>query len=123
MFFAKNFSYLLREKRMSARSIAQKIGVSDAAVAKWKKGKSTPPIDNAVQVCQIFDVDLTDMFLTDMSQEPVSDINRYRNGVSEPPEKYIRLEKELQYLRTRIQMLELLVERYAPDAVIEKYLK
>lgn len=123
MFFSKNFSFLLHEKRITARFIAQQLNISDAAVGKWKKGLSTPPIENAVAVCKILDVDLTDMFLTDLTQKDPSEINTYRNGVSEPTIKYQSLEKELKYLRSRVQVLELLLERYAPDAVINKYLK
>lgn len=55
-------AYWRAKRNLSQRELADKIGVSQAALAKWETGQSKPTLDNAVQLAGALDVLLTDLF-------------------------------------------------------------
>lgn len=54
--------YWRLKRNMSQRELADKIGVSQAAVAKWETGGSKPTLDNVKLMADALDVALTDLF-------------------------------------------------------------
>lgn len=50
------------KRNLSQRELADKIGVSQQAVAKWENGSSKPTLDNVQNIADALDVALTDLF-------------------------------------------------------------
>ena len=55
---ARNLSELRRMNKFSQEEVAEKIGVSRQAVAKWETGESVPDILNCDALAQLYDVEL-----------------------------------------------------------------
>ena len=55
-------AYWRIKRNLSQRELADKIGVSQAAVAKWETGGSKPTLDNVQNIADALDVALTDLF-------------------------------------------------------------
>lgn len=59
---------LRSEQKLSQGKLAQALGVSRQAVSKWENGTAIPDMENLIQLCEIFDVDLT--YLTTGEHRP-----------------------------------------------------
>lgn len=58
---AGNLSLLRRLNKLSQEVVAERIGVSRQAVAKWESGESVPDIVNCDALAQLYDVELSDL--------------------------------------------------------------
>lgn len=58
---SSNLRHLRAASRMSQEEVAEKIGVSRQAVAKWESGESLPDIVNCEALADLFDVSLNDL--------------------------------------------------------------
>lgn len=68
---AANLRYLRNRNRLSQEEVAEKIGVSRQAVAKWENGDSLPDILNCDALADLYDVSLTDLVRHDAEKEGV----------------------------------------------------
>lgn len=53
-----NLQTLRKESKLTQEEVAEKIGVSRQAVAKWENGASLPDIGNCVALARLYDVSL-----------------------------------------------------------------
>lgn len=53
---ARNLTTLRQLNKYSQEDVAEQIGVSRQAVAKWESGQGKPEIDNIVKLTEIYDV-------------------------------------------------------------------
>lgn len=56
-----NIISLLKEKNISQKKFAELLGVSQAAVTNWVKGKNSPDIELVAKMCEIFDVSFSEL--------------------------------------------------------------
>ena len=68
---ARNLSALRQFHKYSQEDVAERVGVSRQAVAKWENGESVPDIINCDALAQLYDVELSD--LIDNDQVPFFD--------------------------------------------------
>ena len=61
MYFSDNLHRLMDERGVSTITLAKEIGVSDESISNWKKGKSLPKIDVALQIAKYFNTSLNDL--------------------------------------------------------------
>lgn len=57
----ENLLTLRKRNNFSQEYVAEKIGVSRQAVAKWESGETTPDLPNATALAQLYDVSLDDL--------------------------------------------------------------
>lgn len=69
MYLSKNIKYLRQENRLTQDDIANKIGKSTGNVSAYEKGKTLPPVDVIIKLCEIFKVSLDDIVHKDLSKE------------------------------------------------------
>ena len=69
---ARNLSELRRMNKFSQEEVAEKIGVSRQAVAKWEIGESVPDILNCDALAQLYDVELDALIHHDAEQARMS---------------------------------------------------
>lgn len=56
-----NIKYLRKKFKYTQEDIAEKIGVSRQAVAKWENGETVPDINNSLALSKLFGVTLDDL--------------------------------------------------------------
>ena len=59
--FKDNLSHLRKLNHMTQEDIAEKLGVTRQAVAKWESGETIPDLDKSRQLAEVFGVSLDDM--------------------------------------------------------------
>lgn len=52
----KSLAELRAEKNMSQRDLAEKLGISSAAIGMYESGKRTPPLKKAILIAKLFDI-------------------------------------------------------------------
>lgn len=80
---ATNLRYLRNKNGLSQEQVAEKIGVSRQAVAKWENGDSLPDIINCDALADLFDVSLNDLVRFDSEKEgmPIPPKDKHIFGV------------------------------------------
>ncbi len=80
---ADNLRYLRSRSGLTQEQVAEYIGVSRQAVAKWERGESLPDILNCEALADLFEVSLTDLVRHDAQQEgmPIPPRNKHIFGV------------------------------------------
>lgn len=58
---ARNLAILRRLNKFSQEEVAERIGVSRQAVAKWESGESIPDILNCDALAELYNVELSDL--------------------------------------------------------------
>ena len=74
--FKDNLIQLRKMKKMTQEGIAEKLGVSRQAVAKWEAGETVPDLDQCRLLAELFEVSLDDL----ANYEPVENM-----GLGLPP--------------------------------------
>lgn len=69
---ARNLSILRQLNKLSQEEVAERIGVSRQAVAKWENGESIPDILNCDALAQLYDIELNDLIHYDPKQKGIS---------------------------------------------------
>lgn len=59
--FGKVIVQLRKEKRLTQKELAEKVGVSDKAVSRWETGKNYPDIETLQRLAEVFDVSVNDL--------------------------------------------------------------
>lgn len=65
---ASNLTTLRQLNKFSQEDVAERIGVSRQAVAKWEAGESVPDILNCDALAKLYDVELDDLIHYDQEQ-------------------------------------------------------
>lgn len=65
MTFGEKLVYLRERHGMSQEELAEKLDVSRQTISNWENDKVKIDVDKAMEICQIFDVDLNRLFLSE----------------------------------------------------------
>lgn len=69
---AQNLASLRKQKNLSQEKVAELVGVTRQAIAKWESGESTPDILYCDALASVYDVSLDDLVRFDQKKEGVS---------------------------------------------------
>ena len=97
--FGMNIQMRLGVAVPEMRQLAKKIGKTSITISDYEKGKSTPPIDVALKLCEIFGVDLNDLVSRNLQKEDFLSTGLPGNSIAEPD-----LNKEYELLRQLSQL-------------------
>lgn len=91
---------LRKEKNMTQKELAKKIGLTDKAISKWERGLSFPDITMLTSLAEVFDVDVSEILNGERGKEKINkeDIER---KIEEAVEK-VTLKEEKRKRRIRI---------------------
>lgn len=64
---SENLYHLRKLHKLSQEQVADRLGVSRQAVAKWETGETTPDIHNCVALAQLYDVSVDELVNYDSS--------------------------------------------------------
>ena len=59
--FKDNLTQLRKMRRMTQENVAEKLGVTRQAVAKWEAGETVPDLDKCRLLAELFEVSLDDL--------------------------------------------------------------
>lgn len=59
--FKENLVFLRKLHQMTQEYVADKVGVSRQALAKWESGETTPDFEKSRLLAEVFDVSLDDL--------------------------------------------------------------
>jgi AbrB family looped-hinge helix DNA binding protein len=59
--FSDNLIHMRKFKQMTQEDIAEKVGVTRQAVAKWESGETIPDLDKCKTIAEVFGVSLDDL--------------------------------------------------------------
>ena len=59
--FSENLVQLRKLKNMSQENVAEQIGVTRQAIAKWEAGESVPDLEKCRKLAELFEVSLDDL--------------------------------------------------------------
>ena len=59
----KFISTLRKEKGITQELLAQKLYITDRAVSKWERGLSLPDADKMLDLCNILDINVNELFI------------------------------------------------------------
>jgi transcriptional regulator with XRE-family HTH domain len=69
MFISKNIRYLRRINQHTQKWLADKLGKTPTSVGEYEKGRNVPPIEIAMQICDIYQVSLDELVGKDLEAE------------------------------------------------------
>lgn len=59
---AKSLQFYRKQKNMTQRELAEKIGVRHNSISSWENGVNSIDIDTLFQICEVLDVKISDMY-------------------------------------------------------------
>lgn len=71
IYISRNLTVLRRLHKYSQEDVAEKIGVSRQAVAKWEAGDTVPDIVNCDALAELYGVSVDDLIHYDQSQKTI----------------------------------------------------
>ena len=66
-----NLTFLRNANHFSQEEVAEKIGVSRQAVAKWELGETVPDLKNSMALAELYDVTLDDLVKYDAQEKGI----------------------------------------------------
>lgn len=77
-----NLTNLRKRARLTQEELAEKIGVTRQAIAKWEKGERTPDLEKCVALSRVFQVSMDDLISYDEENSlfPIPPRGRYFFG-------------------------------------------
>jgi len=126
MHLSNNIKTLRKRQGLTQEDLSRALEKTKATISDYEKGKSTPPLEVALQLCDIFQVDLNSLVLRDLSKEALAGAP----GPLSPPvdyrSQYEALQKQIQALERvnhlqeqRLADLERMIRKYAPELARE----
>jgi transcriptional regulator with XRE-family HTH domain len=68
-----NIKYLRRKNNFTQSKLGEFLGVSDSQVTNYEKGKSSPPLDSVLKMCELFNVALEDFVYKNLEYQNYSE--------------------------------------------------
>lgn len=72
---------LRKQKGLTQEEIAEKLGVSRQAIAKWERGETMPDIESCVKLADLYETTV-DMLVRNIIQEDINGDGKYIFGCS-----------------------------------------
>lgn len=87
--FTENLIQLRKLHNLTQEALAEQVGVSRQAIAKWESGESVPDLERSRRLAQVFDVSLDELanFSSETVPLPVPPRGKYVFGVVTVGEK------------------------------------
>ena len=73
--FADNLLNLRKQNSMTQEELAEKLGVTRQAVAKWESAESTPDLEKSRLIAEVFGVSLDDLVNYSSTEEDMPGLN------------------------------------------------
>lgn len=112
MYLGQNINYLRKRAGVTQNDLADKLGVTPTQISKYGSGKSSPPVEKIILISEIFDVNIEDLILKDLSQEAGRPAEKAPQSKEEEEEMVNTLNK---LLLKRVKILEDHIKKTDPE--------
>lgn len=98
IYFGSNLKYLLKQKGITGKDLAKKLGKAPTTISAWVSGRSYPRLDQVFKMMEIFELKSLDRFILENAQNPgdVSDVENPYSAIEELREEVERLRKKVE---------------------------
>lgn len=117
-YLADNIKLLRQRTGMTQADLSAKLGKTSVTISDYEKGKSAPPLDVLLLLCDIFQVDLNSLVLANLaagqaaSSAPNAEQSREYQRLQE---QFHTLQQLSQQQGRRLTELEFLIRTHAPE--------
>lgn len=112
MYLSQNIRHLRKAKDISQKELSDRLEISSGQISKYEKGDAQPKIEMLIAMSEIFDIDVADLILKDLSREPGRPAASVPESKEEEEEMVNTLNK---LLLKRVKHLEDHIKRTDPD--------
>lgn len=122
MYIPTNLKYLRGKRGLTQVGLAKKLEKTSAAISDYEKGKSTPPMEVAFRICELFGITLDDFARRDLQKEDILEEEGillekdtvYKSRYGEAQKHIKTLERINQLMGQRLAELEREIREHAP---------
>lgn len=114
MHLGNNIKELMSSHRLSRKDLADALDVNVAQIGKYISESSYPRFEGLLALAKLFNVNLHDLIMLDLSEEEPRAFDEKDNDASDE-----RVEELNQLLRQRVRVLEREILRKDPDLARE----
>lgn len=111
MYISRNIKYLRKIKNITQSKLSDQLGIVANQISKYESGLSDPPIEKIILMAELFEVDLNDFVLADMSKGERYDGRDLAKG-SKSERLYERI---IAHLETELDKYKRAIREEAPD--------
>ena len=72
---ARNLKFYREQKGLTQRELANKIGVKHNTISSWENGPNSIDISFIMQICDILEISLDEMFRRQKNDSPLSELS------------------------------------------------
>ncbi len=122
MYIPANLKYLRSKRGLTQAGLAKKLEKTSAAISDYEKGKSTPPMEVAFRICELFNISLDDFARRDLRKEDILEEEgivmekdmAYKSRYGDARKQIQTLERMNQLMEQRLAELEREIREQAP---------
>lgn len=118
MYLSQNIRLLRKTSNFSQVELSERLGLSSNQVGKYEKGEAQPRIETLITLSELFDVNVSDLILLDLSQ----DKSKARPAAAAPKteeEQDIMLRSLNDLLMKRVMQMEEELKKLDPERARE----
>lgn len=123
MHIASNLKYLRGKRGMTQVELVRELEKTSAAISDYEKGKSTPPMEVAFRICNLFNITLDDFARKDLRKEDIlqqegillEKDTAYRSKYGDTQKELRTMERLNQLMGQRLAELEREIREQAPS--------
>ncbi len=117
MYIGKNIRYLRERQGHKQKWLAEQLGKSNGVVGEYERDKKTPPVDVLLQICNIYEVSLDELVVSDLEAESYTSV---QSGESHASYKNDELLNKMLAVKV-LELIEIL-KREAPEEYEKNHL-
>jgi transcriptional regulator with XRE-family HTH domain len=116
MYFTQNIKHLSDKSRWKNVDLAERLNITPTQVGAYMKGKSFPKLEGVIEIARLFDINIDDLLLKDLSKEsgrPFGAEGENKDSTD------TTLDRMNQLLEQRVKQLEEEIRKNDPDRARE----
>lgn len=82
-YISLNIRHLRKKINYTQGELGKYLGVSDSQVTNYEKGKSSPPLDSVLKMCELFNVNLERFVFKRIEFELIADKSELKSEITE----------------------------------------
>jgi transcriptional regulator with XRE-family HTH domain len=112
MYFTQNIKHLADKSRWKNVDLAERLNITPTQVGAYMKGKSFPKLEGVIEIARLFDVNIDDLLLKDLTAEPPRPFGAEGEDVASTDATLTRMNE---LLEQRVMVVEMALKRENPE--------
>lgn len=113
MYLAQNLNHLVAKNGYKKSHLAKVLNISSSQVRNYLSGESYPRVEGVIEIARLFDVNIDDLLLKDLSQEAGRPFGAEGEDAANTDETLVRM---TELLEQRLRIVEQQLKKSDPDA-------